>query len=340
MGDDKTTKSLDSTSPYYLHPSDGPQITICPIVLRGENYNEGVRSMRNNFRAKNKLGFLDGTIPKPKDGTPEESLWVTVHSTLVGWIHNTLDPIQSSSIPQPGDVKDTWDDIQQRFSIGNGPRIHELKTLLGACKQRGRSMVNYYNKLRKIWDELAGYSTVPTCTCAAATSFAQEKENEKVHDFLVGLDSNIYGIAISHILMMDPLPSLNTVFAKIVTEERHQSVARDHATNSDVVGFAMHGAARRRNERPRSDGVCSHCGKPGHVQESFFQLVGFPDWWYSENRNNGGQGEGSRSGRGGGRSAGKGGHGQVAHAAATSKSCPPAPVQESDRHGIAGLSND
>lgn len=127
MGDDKTMSTIISTSPFYLHPSDGPQITICPIVFRGDNYNEWVRSMRNNFRAKNKLGFLDGTITKPMDGTPEASLWVTVNSTLVGWIHNTLDPALRSSIPQPDDVKDMWDDIKQRFTIGNGPRIHELK---------------------------------------------------------------------------------------------------------------------------------------------------------------------------------------------------------------------
>ncbi|XP_073138193.1 uncharacterized protein [Henckelia pumila] len=341
MGDDKTTKPLDPTSPYYLHPSDGPQITISPIVLRRENYNEWVRSMRNNFRAKNKLGFLDGTIPKPDDGTPEASLWVTVHSTLVGWIHNTLDPVLRSSVPQPEDVKDMWDDIRQRFSIGNGPQIHELKSLLGACKQRGHSVVHYYNELRKIWDELAGYSTAPTCTCAAATVFAQEKENEKVHAFLVGLDSNLYGTAVSHILMMDPLPSLNTVFAKIVTEERHQSIARDHATNSDTVGFAVHGTARGRTGRPRSNGVCSHCDKPRHEQENCFQLVGFPDWWYSENRTNGVQGRGGgRTGRGGGKSASKGGRGQVAHATITSKPIAPTPVQESDRRGIAGLSDD
>ena len=82
-------------------------------------------------------------------------------------------------------------------------------------------MVNYYNELQKIWNELVGYSTIPMCTCAAATAFVQEKENEKVHDFLVGLDSTLYGTVVSNILMMDPLPSLNMDFAQIVTEERH-----------------------------------------------------------------------------------------------------------------------
>nr|KYP50653.1 hypothetical protein KK1_027590 [Cajanus cajan] len=54
--------------------------------------------MRNNFCAKNKLGFLNGTITKPTEGTPKASFWVTVNSTLVGWIHNTLDPILHSFI--------------------------------------------------------------------------------------------------------------------------------------------------------------------------------------------------------------------------------------------------
>lgn len=135
---------------------------------------------------------------------------------------------------------------------------------MGACKQRGHSVVHYYNELRKIWDELAGYSTAPMCTCAAASAFAQEKENEKVHDFLAGLDSALYGTAVSNILMMDPLPSLNMIFAKIVTEERHQTVSRTHETNSDVVGFMAQGAARGRHERPRTTGTCSHCAKPGH----------------------------------------------------------------------------
>ncbi|XP_062080653.1 uncharacterized protein LOC133785436 [Humulus lupulus] len=191
-GDDNATKPLDSTSPYYLHPSDGPQITICSIVLRGENYNEWVRLMRNNFCVKNKLGFLNGTITKAKEGTQEASLWVTVNSTLMGWVHNNLDPV------------------------------------------RGKPVVNYYIELRNIWDELVGYSTVPTCTCAVATAFIQEKENEKVHDFLAGLDSTLYKPVVSNILMLDPLLILNTVFAKIVTEEHRQTIARAHKTNYDV----------------------------------------------------------------------------------------------------------
>lgn len=69
----------------------------------------------------------------------------------------------------------------------------------------------FYNELLHIWDELAGYFIVPTCTCAAAAALSQEKENEKVHDFLVGLGYALYGTVVSNNLMIDPLPNLNTI---------------------------------------------------------------------------------------------------------------------------------
>lgn len=114
-------------------------------------------------------------------------------------------------------MKDLWDDLRHCFSIGNGPRIKELKSLLSDCKQRGQHVVTYYDNLRKIWDELGGYSKVLGCTCARASEILTKKEDEKVHDFCIGLVPSHYKNAVSNILMMDPLPSLNTVFNKTIS---------------------------------------------------------------------------------------------------------------------------
>lgn len=40
-------------------------------------------------------------------------------------------------------VKDLWEDLLQRFSIGNGPRVNQLKSDVAACKQRGQYVVAY-----------------------------------------------------------------------------------------------------------------------------------------------------------------------------------------------------
>lgn len=41
---------------------------------------------------------------------------------------NTIEPTLHSTITYVDNVQDLWEDLQQRFSIGNGSRVHQLKT--------------------------------------------------------------------------------------------------------------------------------------------------------------------------------------------------------------------
>lgn len=54
-------------------------------------------------------------------------------------------------------AKELWDDIEEWFSVGNGPRIHQLKFELVECKQRGIIVMSYYGKLKMISEELGNY---------------------------------------------------------------------------------------------------------------------------------------------------------------------------------------
>ncbi|KNA05415.1 hypothetical protein SOVF_190600, partial [Spinacia oleracea] len=349
MGDE-TSKAVDVNSPYYLHPASNTTLVISPVVLRDENYGEWARSVYNAFKANNKTGFIDGSI-EPPTAPAELAQWVKVNSTLGAWIHNTLDAAIRSTVPLTDNVKDMWDDIKERFSIGNGPRINELKHQIANCEQQGDSVVTYYGRLRKLWEELAAYLTPPcscTCTCGSKAALTKEREDEKIHQFLIGLDSTLYGNVQSNILMQDPLPSLNSVFSKALTQERKDSLSRTTEKRNEAIGFATPGTSRNRGamagrgtDRPRSNSTCSHCGKFGHDQENCFELLGYPDWWYSENRAAArGKGRGSRGGRTGS-SRGRGSN--VANAATgrpTGSSTTVPPITESDRASIPSMSNE
>lgn len=88
------------------------------MQLKGENYEEWARSMRNALRAKKKLGFVDGTLKKPDDASAEIEDWWMVNSMLVVWVLNTIEPTLRSTATYTDDVKDLWEDLRQRFSIG------------------------------------------------------------------------------------------------------------------------------------------------------------------------------------------------------------------------------
>ena len=111
-------------------------------------------------------------------------------------------------------------------------------------------MVVYYTRLKAMWDELSSYSRVPVChcggcTCNVTTEFIKEREEEKIHQFLMGLDDSVFGAVRTNILSMDPLPNLSKVYSVAVQEERHRSVvrARDEPaarSNSDFKYFSYH----------------------------------------------------------------------------------------------------
>ncbi|CAO2838307.1 unnamed protein product [Amaranthus hypochondriacus] len=294
------SQTIDSTSPYYLHPACNTNLVLSPVVLRGDNYGEWARSVRNAFKANNKLGFLDGTITQLSTTSPKFSLWIQVNSMLTAWLQNTLDASIRSTVPLTDNVKDMWDDLQQRFSIGNGPRINELRRQIYSCSQSGESVVAYYGRLRKYWEELQGYLASPCscpCNCGSKVLLAQERDDERTHQFLIGLDPTQFSHVQSNMLMQDPLPSLNTVFSKAITEERNLSLLRSNDRKTEAIGFATQVHSQNRTSKGRgmfnrgtgstsqSNGlICTHCHKSGHDQSHCFELIGYPDWWYVENR--------------------------------------------------------
>jgi hypothetical protein len=50
---------------YYLHHGDSPGSVLVSQILLSENYHTWSRLMIIALTAKNKIGFIDGSITKP-----------------------------------------------------------------------------------------------------------------------------------------------------------------------------------------------------------------------------------------------------------------------------------
>ncbi|PKI60227.1 hypothetical protein CRG98_019415 [Punica granatum] len=103
-------------SPYTVTSSDSTGIQLINCKLNGDNYLTWSRLMRIALRAKNKIGFIDGTLPEPGEGDPNRALWVMANSTVVTWIANTLEKDLQPSIACIENARVIWDDLKQRFS--------------------------------------------------------------------------------------------------------------------------------------------------------------------------------------------------------------------------------
>lgn len=110
---------INTSSPYYLHPSDNLGALITYVLLKGDNYTEWATELSNSIQAKQKLGFINGTIPKPASD-PELSRWLTTNSMLVGWICTSIDPKIRSTVSFVPETHKLWDNLKRRFSVTNG----------------------------------------------------------------------------------------------------------------------------------------------------------------------------------------------------------------------------
>ncbi|GJZ04974.1 retrovirus-related pol polyprotein from transposon TNT 1-94 [Tanacetum coccineum] len=167
MGDNNGEKLLQrkTISPYDFTANVNLGSLITQVQLKGENYDEWARYLRTALRARKKFGFVDGTIKQTDDKSLDLEDWRTNNSLIVSWIMNTIEPLLRSTILHIEVAEDLWKDIKERFSTANGPRIHQLKAELANCKQLGLSIVAYYGKLKKLWEELGDYEQMPTCRC-------------------------------------------------------------------------------------------------------------------------------------------------------------------------------
>ncbi|XP_074277644.1 uncharacterized protein LOC141601275 [Silene latifolia] len=294
MGDklDSTVEfpKIDPSSPYYLDSQDGPGAKISHIMLCRDNYHDWQHSMTMSLKARRKFGFIDGSIKKPTSEF-DLDIWEAVHCTLVQWLRNTIDPSILDNVSYVADASVLWAQLKEQFDVVDGTKIHGLKTQLHNCKQiKGMDVTSYYGKLKSLWDVLIVHEPPFACKCGKCecdigTATLKRLDNERLHQFFMGIDSSLYGGVRSQQFQLDPLPSLSRAYSVVVQQECLRSdpttpdvseVAAFAALNSSVYWRVL----RDQERGERRQMFCSFCETRGHeVSNFFFKTKRFPDWW-------------------------------------------------------------
>lgn len=134
-------------------------------------------------------------LKEPVSGSPETGFWKVCNSMVIQWILNTVDKSIESSISYGESVtaKVIWDGLREHFCVGNGSKVHELKGKIATIRQRGSSIVDYFTRLTAMWNELSNCTHTSCCTCGATADYARNNDEEKLHQFLLGLNDSIFG---------------------------------------------------------------------------------------------------------------------------------------------------
>ncbi|XP_021906250.1 uncharacterized protein LOC110820924 [Carica papaya] len=122
---DQAAMSDNIHNPFFLHSGDHPGLILVTHVLNGNNYNTWKRAMRIALNAKNKLGFIDGSVPQPDSKDSMAGAWSRCNSIVISWLLNAVAKDIGDNLLYLENAQAIWFDLQHRFQQSNAPRIFQ-----------------------------------------------------------------------------------------------------------------------------------------------------------------------------------------------------------------------
>ncbi|KAL4347722.1 hypothetical protein GQ457_17G001430 [Hibiscus cannabinus] len=102
----------NGSNPYYLHQSDSPGMVLVSQPLANDNYNSWKRSMIMALSAKNKLGFVDGSIFAPPSSSVDSfNAWMRANNMVNSWLLNSVSRDIAASLLYHSTAAAIWKDL-------------------------------------------------------------------------------------------------------------------------------------------------------------------------------------------------------------------------------------
>lgn len=280
-------------NPYFLHSSDHAGLVLVSDRLSsGVEFHSWRRSVRMALNVRNKLGFIDGTIPKPPPNHRDAGSWSRCNDMVATWLMNSVSKKIAQSLLFMSTAESIWKNLLARFKQDDAPRVYEIEQRLGSIQQGSMDVTTYYTELVTLWEEYRNYVEIPVCTCGkcecnASQSWESLQQRSRVIKFLMGLNES-FESSRRQILMLKPLPNIEDVF-NLITQDERQRVVKPSSKVDNVVFQAsgpehpsaytenqVFAAQHQNNYRQRQRPLCTHYGQFGHIVQKCFKLHGYP----------------------------------------------------------------
>nr|XP_017256623.1 PREDICTED: uncharacterized protein LOC108226191 [Daucus carota subsp. sativus] len=284
----------DQSSVYYIHPSDSASLQLASVKFNGTGFTSWKRSMILSLSHKNKIGFVDGSIPKPDATSPDFKPWERCNNLVCSWLLFNLDEEIAQSCLYFDYASEIWSDLEDRFGFSTLSQVYSVEQKLADLSQGSKSVSSFFTEIRTLWDALADASPPVRCICTKCTCnvnhrLLQKQQEHRLVQFMMKLSDKFSTIR-GNVLMQQQqqLPTVSQAFRIFSQEERHQEVSQI-VSNTESLAFVAdnkkHTDAAISGSKPSAANLpgkrntkyyCTHCKINGHSIERCFKINGYP----------------------------------------------------------------
>ncbi|XP_074336341.1 uncharacterized protein LOC141673489 [Apium graveolens] len=206
------------------------------------------------------------------------------------------------SVIYSNSAHEMWNELEERYGTSNGAQFFGLYKELTEISQGNCNVVDYFTKLKMLWDDIDALCLIPVCscgcTCGASQKLSKFQQDQRMIQFLMGLNDSFTAIR-GYILMRSPLPSIGRAYSFFLQEETQREIHSNSQFLADSASLAVNSnrfnyntnygnypAGKRGTDAKKIH--CNYCKKPGHVIDKCFKLHGLPpDFKFNKQFNNG-----------------------------------------------------
>ncbi|KAI3724235.1 hypothetical protein L2E82_36006 [Cichorium intybus] len=117
-----------------------------------------------SLSAKNKLGFVDGAIPKPSLTSSDYPNWYRANYMVISWLLNSISKNIAESVLFLQPASEIWSELNQQYKQSSGALLYQIQQQIFSLSQGSESFSSYFTKITKVWDELRVVQNFPPCS--------------------------------------------------------------------------------------------------------------------------------------------------------------------------------
>lgn len=218
--------------------------------------------MIHALTAKNKIGFINGSIQSPSETEKpaEYALWNQCNSMILSWLTHSVEPDLAKGVIHAKTTQQVWEDFKDQFSQKNALTIYQIQKSLASLSQGTMNVSSYFTKIKSLWDELETYQTLHTCNQIKAHN--DQREEDRLMQFLMGLN-DAYNVVRTNILMISPLPNVCQAYSLVIQDEAQQQMTSESSEHFSITAVVQSRTSNSLNHSRAKH--CEHCNKAGHT---------------------------------------------------------------------------
>ncbi|GAA0166746.1 hypothetical protein LIER_21832 [Lithospermum erythrorhizon] len=158
---------------------------------------------------------------------------------------------------------DLWAEIKELLGVCNGPMLYELRRQIYSAKQGSDSVAVYYNKIKRLWDELL-------CWKPNLRMYDNEEERMIAYGMVVKVENQR---RVQNLMIDSGENSAMQVNVKVAGEGTSVGEMANTVNNEGHFQSGRRGYQGVRRE-DRSQLKFDYCGKMAHVKAVYYRLKG------------------------------------------------------------------